>query len=421
MPPGRAERDGLRERGRCLRSDVDHDISERARGCTQRSNRVLVRDVDGEVGTERPRRVQAGRVVGAAPGHEHEAGARLADRGNGRQPADPGPEHRNHVARARARQRDTPADACADRVEQRRQDGVERCRHRHEHRVGREVLELGVATPQARRPVDGHEAVHVAQAVPRAAPVLARAACRALAARLEDLHRDAVSGGDPPALRGAGSDLLEHADHLVTRHEGEAAEQHARVLLVVGATEPARLDAQHGVVLADGGTSQLANHEAAGSLEHRRPSHRTRRWSGGVAGRQERAAAARVSRAAASDTSRGRRSGIDPTSGVARAQRVLEDLPRRVARQRVDELELLGHLLLRQPLAGEELEELLEGGRIGLVRGHDDRARALTGPRVGQADHRDVSDLRVREEEVFELLGGDVLAVPDDDVLDVAR
>ena len=45
---------------------------------------------------------------------------------------------------------DPPADARAERIEQRRGHRVELGRHREQHRVGREVLVLGVAAPQSR-------------------------------------------------------------------------------------------------------------------------------------------------------------------------------------------------------------------------------------------------------------------------------
>jgi hypothetical protein len=59
--------------------------------------------------------------------------------------------------------------------------------------------------------------------------------------------------------------------------EREAGRQRARVLLVVGATEPARLDAKDAVVVAHLGDPELPGHEPAGLLEHEsagRPTHR---------------------------------------------------------------------------------------------------------------------------------------------------
>ena len=48
----------------------------------------------------------------------------------------------------------------------------------------------------------------------------------------------------------------------------------------------------------------------------------------------------------------------------------------------------------------------------------DHRDRALAGARIGHADDRDFRDPRMAGEQVLDLLGADVLAVADDDVLD---
>ena len=48
----------------------------------------------------------------------------------------------------------------------------------------------------------------------------------------------------------------------------------------------------------------------------------------------------------------------------------------------------------------------------------DDRAHPLAGPHIGDADHGDVLDERVRVQEILDLGGRDVLCVADDDVLD---
>ena len=47
----------------------------------------------------------------------------------------------------------------------------------------------------------------------------------------------------------------------------------------------------------------------------------------------------------------------------------------------------------------------------------DDGADTLAALAVGQADHGHVADARVCVEQVLDLLGGDVLALADDDVL----
>ena len=57
---------------------------------------------------------------------------------------------------------------------------------------------------------------------------------------------------------------------------------------------------------------------------------------------------------------------------------------------------------------------------LGALGGLDDRADPLAAFGVGEADDRDVLDLRVRVEQVLDLLGADVLALADDDVLEPA-
>ena len=47
----------------------------------------------------------------------------------------------------------------------------------------------------------------------------------------------------------------------------------------------------------------------------------------------------------------------------------------------------------------------------------DAGADALAARRIGHADHGDVGDLRVRRQLVLDALGGEVLALADDDVL----
>ena len=72
--------------------------------------------------------------------------------------------------------------------------------------------------------------------------------------------------------------------------------------------------------------------------------------------------------------------------------------------------------------------DLFEVGRdVGEVdRGHarrepDQRARVLAEPRVGRGDHDDLGDQREGREGFFDLGRGDVLAAPDDHVLQPVR
>src|SRR4029079_5754083 len=91
-------------------------------------------------------------------------------------------------------------------------------------------------------------------------------------ARLEHLDRDAVAGCDPPPPRRRRTDSLDHAHHLVTGHEREAAAQHARVLLVVRAAEATGFDAQQPRGLTDVGEGKFARLQPPGLVEHERPS-----------------------------------------------------------------------------------------------------------------------------------------------------
>ena len=71
-------------------------------------------------------------------------------------------------------------------------------------------------------------------------------------------------------------------------------------------------------------------------------------------------------------------------------------------------------------MLSQEHRHLLERERVGGILGGDHRAGALALLRVGQADDRDVADLGVGVEHVLDLLGADVLALADDDVLEPA-
>src|SRR5437763_86505 len=117
-------------------------------------------------------------------------------------------------------------------------------------------------------------------------------------------------------------------------------------------------------------------------------------------------------------------SGMLSSSSLRRvllAELVLQDFSGRVARQHVDDLQLLGDLLGHQACFAAEVEDVLEVGRRLLVGGDDDRARPLPRRVVGQTDHGDVADAGVREQQVLDFLGADGLALADDDVLESAR
>ena len=64
-------------------------------------------------------------------------------------------------------------------------------------------------------------------------------------------------------------------------------------------------------------------------------------------------------------------------------------LPLAVIGSEADQLELLGELPARDTAGEEELAELAERRGMRRVAGHDARARALAGARVGDGDDRD--------------------------------
>src|SRR5579871_1100705 len=104
--------------------------------------------------------------------------------------------------------------------------------------------------------------------------------------------------------------------------------------------------------------------------------------------------------------------------GEAVLQGLFAHLAGGVAREGVDVLDLLGHGLAAQALGLEprtRLDECERGRTVGVAH---DGAHPFTGPPVGQADDRHVGHRGVGEQEVLDLLGGDVLAVADDDVLE---
>ena len=99
----------------------------------------------------------------------------------------------------------------------------------------------------------------------------------------------------------------------------------------------------------------------------------------------------------------------------------LSTLPRRVAGQRVDELELLGDLVRRQ-VGARVRYAVISSNVIGSPgRADDHGARPLAAVGVGQADDGGVGDRRMGVQQVLDLLGRDVLALADDDVLEPAR
>src|SRR5438045_3635797 len=106
---------------------------------------------------------------------------------------------------------------------------------------------------------------------------------------------------------------------------------------------------------------------------------------------------------------------------VAVAEFLLPDLAHGVARDLVDDLELLGNLLSGQADGAAVLGDVGERQVVHTVLELDDRAASLTRLGVGDRDDRDIDDPRVAVQHVFYLGGGDVLGVPDHHVFQAAR
>src|ERR1700733_7338897 len=108
-----------------------------------------------------------------------------------------------------------------------------------------------------------------------------------------------------------------------------------------------------------------------------------------------------------------RRSG-----GELRAQLFLEHLAGGVAGDGVEDLHLLGQLLHHEVVALEKGHHVLEAEwSLGFVEG-DHGTAALTDSGVGQADDGHIPYGRVREQQVLDLLGTDVLAISNNYVLE---
>src|SRR5262249_54935131 len=150
------------------------------------------------------------------------------------------------------------------RVEYHRDAGGNRRRHLLHHGIRRQVHVLGVPAPQMRRLADIRVAVGAAAlgtrawlpapAPPPLPPALARA------------HGHPIALAHAPARGGASADLFDDAERLVTRNDGIrrvilVLRLRALVLLVVAAANPARLDAQQAVVVADHRARKLARLE----------------------------------------------------------------------------------------------------------------------------------------------------------------
>src|SRR5690349_2113454 len=99
---------------------------------------------------------------------------------------------------------------------------------------------------------------------------------------------------------------------------------------------------------------------------------------------------------------------------------MLQHLARVILRQGIPDLHSFRNFELGHAFAHQQLAYTVEVRRR-LVGGHNDRARAFAGALVGDTDDCDLRNARVADQDVLDLLGGDVLSVADDDVLGPAR
>jgi hypothetical protein len=84
-----------------------------------------------------------------------------------------------------------------------------------------------------------------------AAPVFTGSATLTLTTGEEHLDGHPVTDADAPSLGRPGADLLDDADGLVSGDEGVGAGEVSGVQLVIGAAQPAGLDAQEPVYGSD--------------------------------------------------------------------------------------------------------------------------------------------------------------------------
>ncbi len=70
-------------------------------------------------------------------------------------------------------------------------------------------------------------------------------------------------------------------------------------------------------------------------------------------------------------------------------------------------------------MVGQQPAQIIDVRRRAIA-GNDDGTGAFAGARIGQPDHGDVGDVRLGDQQVLDLLGRDVLAVADDQILGAA-
>jgi hypothetical protein len=90
-------------------------------------------------------------------------------------------------------------------------------------------------------------------------------------ARLERHYGHSIARRHPPPLGRRGADIVDHAHDLVAGHEGPRHPDPTGELLVVGAAQPAGLDPQQAVIVANLRNGEAACLEPARLLQHERP------------------------------------------------------------------------------------------------------------------------------------------------------
>jgi len=103
-------------------------------------------------------------------------------------------------------------------------------------------------------------------------------------ARLERHDGHAVARRHVPPLGRGGADIVDHAHDLVAGYEWPRHPDPAGELLVVGAAQPAGLDPEQAVVVADPRNGEAACLEPARLLQHERPDLGAVRRVGGAGG-----------------------------------------------------------------------------------------------------------------------------------------
>ena len=273
VPPGRARAIAWANAAGALAVTSTTTSARPPVAVLQRADRI----VDGRRrrrGRRRSRRRSARRSASRGPdaGDHHEPGAGVLGggrRATGRGRPDRGRRRRRPAAcRARSTAQRMPAPSGLNSVAS---DRVEPVGHRQQHRVGPEVQVRGVAAPQPGRVSTSTKPYMSPGRGARSAGRRRPRQASHVAARLEHLDGDPIAGLATPhrsAARAPTCSMMPTTSW--PGMNGVPGADVPGVLLVVGAAEPARLDAQQPVVVADVGESNRRNSNRRGRGEHER-------------------------------------------------------------------------------------------------------------------------------------------------------